>query len=195
MANYIAPRANVNVFNPENFLQIASPSVSNKATTDALKADTDAITASATAQQIKFAKITSQPKMNQTISLSGTFNVGATGISLTLPVTLTTDFFYYLTFNLNFIQSGANSGGTVFAISGIQCYNNWTQSYTSWSSLQLSNVIYSNPGFQYSAQAMGNNAQPTLTFYFPVSSGGYTTNPNSFTATGIYSIFGVQVAK
>jgi len=198
MAVYFPPRVNVSTFNPINFIDIGSidSTASNSATLDLLEAETDAITTAAAEQQVKFSEILTNPKINFSINLSGTFNVGATGVTLTLgDMEYSINYYYYATLYLNFIQSGANSGGTIFAIQDVQCFSNLTNSYSAYASEKTGNSAFGHPGFQATFLGQGFNQVPTFKFTFPEAGGGYTTNPNSFTAQGFINIIGITVSK
>jgi hypothetical protein len=196
MAIYFPPRVNVSTFNPENFIDIGTPdsTASAEQTLTALEAETNAITASATAQATKFADILTQPKINIALTVTGTFNVGASGVTFTINTPLSIGYYYYVLINLNFYQSGTNSGGTLFPIQGIQCFSSLTNSYAGWSSDKTSSTTFANPGVSFSFLEQGNNANPSFTLTFP-QSGGYSTNPNSFTANGYINITGITASS
>ena len=188
---YYAPRVQLDVFNPDNFLSIGQSSASstNQSTVDTLKAQTDAITASADAQNLKFKSITdvpfySPPYYNETITLTGYLNQSQT---FQIPYILASKYYYLVSVNLNYIQNG-----TPVTIQSVTVYNSWTSTYGGWSAPDAFNTASANPAIQLSFAGVGTDAKPTLTFTY-----GYTSTPstNSFTATGNFTIIGIQTIK
>jgi len=184
MFSYLPPTAVLSIFNPQNF-GVADTININSAT---LQADTDLILAEANAQNTKFLAMSSLPAKNLLIAFTGSFNVGATGVNYTMPYTLSTGYYYIISATFNFLQIG-----TPLAITAVNVTNNWLNTTNSWSSLNTSNAIYGFPSLQFTIQGLGTGSQPVFTFTFPTTS-GYTTNTNTFNATGYYSIIGIKIA-
>jgi len=187
------PRVQLNVFNPDNFIEIGqiTATTTSQATIDILKTSTDQTTADADAQNTKFKAITtipytSPPNFNGSISISGTFNGTQTFV---IPYTFVTDYYYYVSMNFNYVQALA---GIVPVTSIVVTNTNWTNTQQFWSNLYSVGVITgSDPSFQmtWSAPVVTNN-QPSFTITYPSS-----MNSNAFTLTGKYTIIGVQKSK
>jgi hypothetical protein len=185
MVSYLPPSANLSIFNPQNFGSFTDAVVVNSAT---LKTNTDLIQSEATAQNTKFLAISSNPAKNVAISFSGSFNVGATGVSFTMPYTLSSSYYYIINVNMTLSQIGAP-----LSIQGVTVVNNWLNTTNSWSCLiGGAGNIYGFPAIQYTIQGLGTNIQPTFKLTFPTTA-GYSTNTNTFTASGYYSIIGIKV--
>ena len=181
---YYPPRVSVNVFNPDNFLSLGqtNATVTNQATVDKLKADTDAITTDANTQNARFKLITdiffdSPPVYNETISFSGYINGTQT---FQIPYVFGTGYYYTLAIIINYTQLG-----TVVPIPSIVVTDSWTGTSQFWTG--PSNTNSANPTLQASFSAAGNNTNPVLTFTYPG-----TTSGNQFTATGKFSVIGLQ---
>lgn len=195
---YYPPRVSVPVFNPDNFLELGqiTASTTSQNTIDLLKAETDQITTDADAQNVKFKAITTipyttPPSYNGSISVSGTFTGTQT---FTIPYVLSTDFYYYISMNFNYVQAGAS----VSPVSSILVTNsNWTNTGSTaftqqfWTDLYSTSVITSNaPAFQMTWCGVGTNVQPSFVITYPSS-----VNGNSFTMTGTYTVIGLQKSK
>ena len=187
---YYPPRVNVSVFNPANFVNLgeANSTITNQQTIDTLKAQTDTITTNATAQNTKFKAIIDCPftsgNFNESFTLTGTFNTSQT---YEIPYILTDKYYYFVSIYLNYTQSG-----TPVAIQSIYVYNSWTSTNAGWNAPDAFNTESANPSLQMSFAGVGINTKPLLTFTY-----GYTGTPNtnSFTASGKFTIIGIQTVK
>lgn len=196
---YYPPRVQVDVFNPDNFIELGqiTASTTSQTTIDLLKAETDQVKTDADAQNVKFKAITtipytSPPNFNGTITVSGTFNGTQTFV---IPYTIVTAYYYYISMNFNYVQA---SGGVSPVTSILVTNTNWTTQLGSptqqfWSNLFSTGtaITGNNPSFQMTwCGPVFTNVQPSFTITYPSS-----VNGNSFTMTGKYTVIGIQVIK
>jgi hypothetical protein len=195
---YLPPRVQVSVFNPDNFLVLGdtSSTVTNQQTVDLLKTQTDAITASATAQKIKIDSLVLPLNyIYSPINFTNTFN-NATYIFDT-SYTTSTDYFYIFTYEIHFQQNGTNSGGTIFAIPGVFLLVNFTGQDLGFQTASTftgsSGSQYGHPSIRGTVIGQGTSGNLTTTLSFPMNDGTLNTNPNSYVATGTFSVIGIKI--
>jgi len=195
---YLPPRVQVDVFNPDNFqiLGDTSSTVTNQETVDLLKAQTDAITALAVAQDAKIDSLV-LPLNYFIIPINFTSTFNNSNYIFDTQFATNSNYFYIFTYEIHFQQNGANSGGTVFAIPGVYIYVNFSNQVLGFQTTPLftasSGTQYAHPSIRGSVIAQGQGTNLTTTLAFPMNDGTLNTNPNSYVATGTFSVIGIKI--
>jgi hypothetical protein len=197
---YLPPRVQVDVFNPDNFtiLGDTTSTVTNQQTVDLLKAQTDAITALALVQDARIDSLV-LPLNYIFIPVNFTSTFNNTSYIFDTGFMTNTNYFYIFTYEIHFQQNGANSGGTVFAIPGVTILSNFANQVLGFQTTPLftgsSGSQFAHPSIRGTVIAQGQGSNLTTTLAFPMNNGTLNTNPNSYVATGTFSVIGIKITS